>query len=429
MVADDDVPGVVGGMEIAAVRLVPIVGIGHRDPAPRPVEIGRLAGHLIERQSGAGHVGVIVDHRLGLEFSPAVGVTETVAVVAHVFGDGEEGGAGQGEPLRLFEGQPGPGQGVDHHAVPIGQHLVVAARRDALGPFGEQDGAALGQARLVLGRDVRRRFIPVAPQDRLALPVAQPVDVVDGTKQIGVFAQQCGDLGLGPHVEPPFFAFAVGIEGGGEGAVLGDHLAFQPADGFRHPLLIQIVAGLPPDQGQQVDQLGVVVEHLLEVRRQPDLVGGVAGEAAAEVVVDAAPADAVEGQPDQIAQAGVAGPSGAFEQQLEQARHGELRRALQSAVDPVDVLGDADAAGVPHGPGSGSNRCRRDGRLAVQGLGQGGGLFGHFVAPARSRLRRAGSAPGRMTASRSAGCRGSRCRPQNGRPSGVRNTVSGQPPR
>ncbi len=41
-------------------------------------------------------------------------------------------------------------------------------------------------------------------------------------------------------------------------------------------------------QRQQFQQLRVVVQHLLEMRHQPDLVGGIAGEAAAEVVVDAA---------------------------------------------------------------------------------------------------------------------------------------------
>jgi hypothetical protein len=41
-------------------------------------------------------------------------------------------------------------------------------------------------------------------------------------------------------------------------------------------------------QRQQLQQLRVVVQHLLEVRHQPDRVGGVACIAAAQVIVDAA---------------------------------------------------------------------------------------------------------------------------------------------
>ena len=42
-------------------------------------------------------------------------------------------------------------------------------------------------------------------------------------------------------------------------------------------------------------QQGVVVQHLLEVRRQPVGIGAVAGEAAAQLVVDAAVRHPVEG--------------------------------------------------------------------------------------------------------------------------------------
>jgi len=39
---------------------------------------------------------------------------------------------------------------------------------------------------------------------------------------------------------------------------------------------------------QQLEQLRVVVQHLLEMRHQPLLIGRIAREAAAEMVVDAA---------------------------------------------------------------------------------------------------------------------------------------------
>src|SRR5207302_3367854 len=44
----------------------------------------------------------------------------------------------------------------------------------------------------------------------------------------------------------------------------------------------------------EFEQLGVVVEHLFEMRRKPTLVNGIAREAAAEMIVDTALADALE---------------------------------------------------------------------------------------------------------------------------------------
>ncbi|HEY4748132.1 MAG TPA: hypothetical protein VIH38_11215 [Steroidobacteraceae bacterium] len=49
---------------------------------------------------------------------------------------------------------------------------------------------------------------------------------------------------------------------------------------------------------QELEELGVVVEHLLEMRHQPALVDRIAREAAAEVIVDAALRHAVEGELD-----------------------------------------------------------------------------------------------------------------------------------
>ena len=56
-------------------------------------------------------------------------------------------------------------------------------------------------------------------------------------------------------------------------------------------------SGLPLrciSERQQLEQLRVVVEHLLEMRHQPALVDRIAREAAAEMIVDAALADALE---------------------------------------------------------------------------------------------------------------------------------------
>ena len=54
--------------------------------------------------------------------------------------------------------------------------------------------------------------------------------------------------------------------------------------------------GLAPHLGHQLEQQRVVVEHLLEMRHEPALVHAVAGEAAAEMIVDAALRDMGEGE-------------------------------------------------------------------------------------------------------------------------------------
>ena len=49
---------------------------------------------------------------------------------------------------------------------------------------------------------------------------------------------------------------------------------------------------------QELEQLRIVVEHLLEMRHQPALVDGIARETAAEMIVDAALADALQRELD-----------------------------------------------------------------------------------------------------------------------------------
>ena len=72
-------------------------------------------------------------------------------------------------------------------------------------------------------------------------------------------------------------------------------------------------------------ELGVVVEHLLEVRDEPDRVGRVAVEAAAELVVDPAVGHRVERPPRDRERPRVAGRGRAPEEELDRHRLGELR--------------------------------------------------------------------------------------------------------
>ena len=54
-----------------------------------------------------------------------------------------------------------------------------------------------------------------------------------------------------------------------------------------------VAAALIRDR-QELEQLRIVVEHFFEMRHQPALVDRIAGEAAAEMIVNAALADVVQ---------------------------------------------------------------------------------------------------------------------------------------
>ena len=158
----------------------------------------------------------------------------------------------------------------------------------------QQDRAHLGEAGFVRRLLGAGRQEPV--EDRLPLPVAAGADVVDRLEVGRVTAEQFVDLRLVPDVELALLALGIGIERARERALASAHLAQHPGHGLGGAGGEERLAGLLPDMAEQVEKLGVVVEHLLEMGREPALVGGIAREAAAEVVVDAALAHALHAQ-------------------------------------------------------------------------------------------------------------------------------------
>src|SRR4029079_1272255 len=120
-------------------------------------------------------------------------------------------------------------------------------------------------------------------------------------KKRSIFRSQSLDnLSTGPDVKLPLFALRIGIEGSRKRPFGRGHLALQPADRLGGALAEQGVAGLGKSQRQQFQKLSVVVEHFLEMRHQPALVDRIARETAAEVVVNAALADALQRVFDQL---------------------------------------------------------------------------------------------------------------------------------
>ncbi len=179
-------------------------------------------------------------------------------------------------------------------------------------------------------------------EDRPVLPVAVLGHVVDVGEFLGALgAEDFDDLGEGPDVEFALFALGVGVLGRVERPLGAGH----PAEDVVHRLagdagvfwVVRDLVGFEVDGAQQ----GIVVEHLLEVRGQPALVGRVAGEAAAEVVVDPPSGHLVEGVRDHVERVRVAGPGVLAEQDAEVHRVRELGGVAEPAVDRL--VGPAEA--------------------------------------------------------------------------------------
>src|SRR5205085_4754676 len=133
----------------------------------------------------------------------------------------------------------------------------------------------------------------------------------------------------------------VGVEGGAERTVGGHHFARQPLDGLGDAIAIQGVARADMGGCEKVEELRVVVEHLLEVRYEPALVDGVTRKAAGEMIVDSALADALERDVDRLEQARVIAAKRAAPDELEDRGLRKLWCAAHSAVDRIDDAGDA----------------------------------------------------------------------------------------
>ena len=172
----------------------------------------------------------------------------------------------------------------------------------------------------------------------------------------------------------------------------------------------------------------VVVEHLLEVGDEPGRVDGVAMEAAADEVVHPAGRHPVEGRAGHRERALVAVSVRHAEQELEHRGGRELRRAAEAAPLRVERLGERGDRFVRSPVVSGSLDGCALARLADR-LGEDCRPGARGQAP-RSAARRPRSPRGtcRKLGRPWRGSGGKYVPPQNGRPSGVRKTVSGQPP-
>lgn len=171
------------------------------------------------------------------------------------------------------------------------------------------------------------------------------VEAIDAGDERGVgWAEEVFDFVFGPEIVEAFLGIDFGVEGGVEGAVGGGHVAEDEIEDAAGDVGEVGVLGLAVKFDIAPAEHGVVVEHDLEVRDEPVCVGGVAVEAAAELVADAAGGEGGEGVVEDGANALLAFGGnergfGAVEEEFEEGFAGEFWGGAEAAVGRV-VVGD-----------------------------------------------------------------------------------------
>ena len=165
--------------------------------------------------------------------------------------------------------------------------------------------------------------------------------VVHPAEEIAILlAEHTLHLGRRPHVEFPLDAFRIGVLGGVEAAAgpghVAPHVGQDPLGGTAHSLVPGHLPALEVEPGEQ----RVVVEHLLEVRGEPLGIHRVAGETAAEMILNATRSHALEARGHHLQRFAIAGLAVAAETEREAHGVGKLRGAAEAAVAGVEPGGD-----------------------------------------------------------------------------------------
>src|SRR5580704_12751779 len=140
-------------------------------------------------------------------------------------------------------------------------------------------------------------------------------------------------------LEIALFTFGIGVKRCTEGASWRRHFAGEPADRLLGALAEQVLARVGISERQKLEELGIVVKHLLEMRHQPFLIDRIAREAAAQMVVDAALAHALKRELDQLEKARVAGAQAGAPDEFQHRALREFRRAAEPAIHRIERPG------------------------------------------------------------------------------------------
>ncbi len=297
----------------------------------------------------------------------------------------QETGEPAGRLDQVVAGQQpaGLGEGTQRHAVPVGQHLVVGDGPDTPGSRRVEPLAHRAFQRL-------GHIVGVAPLEHVVamFPVAGLGGAVEAHRRRRIAAQHTVHLAGGPDMELAFDTLGIGVlrrcEGRrGRGRV---HLAQEVPEDVLGDEAQPLVAGQTEGAGIDPRELRVVVQHLLEVRHMPALVRRVAGETAADMVVDAARGHVLQGRDQQGAGLFVA-TRGQGQQVLQQRRLRELGRVAETAVARVEAARQLIDGAAMHIVG---RRTRRGCGVAAQVLDERLRLLLEVAAPLQPRLAHGG---------------------------------------
>ena len=177
-------------------------------------------------------------------------------------------------------------------------------------------------------------------RDTPMFPIPLIRNVVAGTESASVFCilQYGLDFRRRPDEKFSFDSFRIRIRRGIKSSGRVGHF---PENIVKHvrrnvPIgdpLCDLIA-LQVGSGQE----GIVVQHLLEMRNQPALVGGVACEPTADMIVDPPCRHSIERTRDHLQSSALSCPTVTTEEQREPCRRGEFRRAAKSAVALIEIL-------------------------------------------------------------------------------------------
>ncbi len=373
------------GLEEAAIGWVVELRQRHLRQPRRLAQPAQVEGRLIERQQPADHGGIVL--QVGIEAGASVLVRAQQAAIglAHLRQD-EVGRINSGRQ-RVGAAQGGPtfGQGVDHQPVPLGQNFLVTAGLDAPFAHGKQLAPALGQHLLhflhpdaeALGHVFGRAH---DTEDVLALEVAAVRDAVVRFKNGGAVRIEGGfDLGGRPDKELAFVPLAVGVLRAVKAPFRRRHLTQHVVDRLLHDAAVERAAhGLP---GMQIgaQQLGVVVEHLLEMGDEPVAVHAVAVKTAAKLVVDAALRHLFQRQFCHVKSVKIARAPVLGEGKVQRHRLRELGLAAEAAVLVVEIAAHLFQRGVQRVAAHLAPVCRQRGGAVEHGR-QAPGLIDHALA-------------------------------------------------
>ena len=274
--------------------VVPEARAGLLRQLPPPREPHLVPRRLVERQTAVPQRRVVLQkgrHRR----PPARENPQQPAIpIPHLAQDALRSPRRRRYEARLLQQRPGPRQRLDRQPVPRCDHFRIRRRRNPLRPRRQQRRPAARQRvpHRVLSdpqpaphrhRLMRRR------QNRLPLEIPADVHPPVAARDLRVLRrQQIEQLLPRPHEILPLHPLRVRIRRGVERPLRRLQTVQQVLAGFRHNPPKQLVARQPPRIQIERDQQRVVVQHLLEMRHQPDPIHRVAVKPARQLVVNPA---------------------------------------------------------------------------------------------------------------------------------------------